>query len=100
MENTSIVKTLAYSSFSYTGHLQIADFALDLRSSFSVLPIRFAAVLGHTIPFFQIFDTMQRFYVTFPLEESLVIDDEKLYHQMARVLRMQKGDKVGFFCGE
>ena len=43
---------------------------------------------------------MQRFYVTFPLFESLIIDDKEIYHQLTRVLRIKIGEHIIFFQGD
>lgn len=46
---------------------------------------------------------MQRFYSNIPPSDTIrisVSDREELYHQMTRVLRMQKGDSCVFFNGD
>ena len=42
---------------------------------------------------------MQRFFIERPLREVEIFEDE-IFHQVTRVLRMQKGDKIILFCGD
>ena len=42
---------------------------------------------------------MQRFFIDRPLRETEIFDDE-IFHQIMRVLRMQKGDQIILFCGD
>ncbi|MBB1554374.1 16S rRNA (uracil(1498)-N(3))-methyltransferase [Candidatus Gracilibacteria bacterium] len=42
---------------------------------------------------------MQRFFIERPLREIEIFEDE-IFHQVTRVLRMQKGDQIIIFCGD
>jgi RsmE family RNA methyltransferase len=43
---------------------------------------------------------MQRFFVEFPLVDTLDIIDDDMVHQIGRVLRARIGDMIILFCGD
>lgn len=43
---------------------------------------------------------MQRFFVTFPLGIDVILTDVEIYHQLTRVLRVQKGEHICLFDGD